>query len=229
MKANIKKWKGISKRYQFWDSKKARKTQRLESEIIIKWLKNKGCSSYSILEIGCGNGYLGKQIISYFLKSMVNFKYNFTDIIPENLEKTKENLDYLKTNKGVKLSILDVFLIDKVLAKDSQDIIISTGFTAAATYKQAVPKVAKVLKPGGVLICDFINHFSLPVFLSEFPKILTRLVCLKNNALDPLSKRYHLGKFGIKEYFGLYNLNLEVIKPIGWGKNPLIAMFIKRQ
>ena len=227
MKGDVSKWRAISKKLKYWDTEKARKIQELESRKIIQWLLELELSKYHILEIGCGNGYLGYLIISALRKHKIPFSYQFTDLLSECLDKAKVNLKELSTLPEIIFNKLDVFSIDKSLGAESQEIIISTGFSSAATYKDAVPKVAKVLKPKGILICDFVNNLSLPIFLKGWQRSIQRMRLVGTNAQDSDSKYYHFGKRGIKEYFELYNLELIKLISIGWMKNPLLAMFRK--
>ena len=115
------------------------------------------------MEIGCGNGLLGKLIIKDLVKQKKDFSYCFTDLVTDCLKKTEKNVGKFSKLVQVSFKQLDVYQADKQLGKETQQVIISTGFAAAATYKQAVPKVTKTLRKRGVLIADFINHFSPPI------------------------------------------------------------------
>lgn len=227
MKGNISEWKAISERLKYWNTEKARKIQSLESQKIVQWLIDLKLSRYQILELGCGSGYLGYLIISAFHESNRTFSYCFTDLLSECLNRARRNLKEYSNLPGIFFEKMDVFTIDKCLKPESQEIIISTGFAAAASYKQAVPKVAKILKPGGILICDFVNHFSLSIFLKEFPRSFRRMRSVRIDAQDPYSKLYHFGRKGIKEYFEKYDLELVKLAHVGWMRNPLLAMFKK--
>ncbi|MFA6527988.1 MAG: methyltransferase domain-containing protein [Candidatus Gracilibacteria bacterium] len=222
-------WGKISEQNDHWNSNKAKKIQEKESQVIIKWLKDLNLLNYNILEVGCGNGYVGLKISDYFLKEGIKFEYYLTDLIPNCLEKAKENFADLTSRGSVKFGILDVYKIDKILGAQTQEIIISTGFASAATYKDAVPVVSRSLKKGGVLICDFINNFSPVLFLSNIPRSISRIINNKKYAKDVNSKYYHFGKIGIKEYFRKYDLELVDMKYIGVLKNPIVAIFKKRR
>ena len=228
MRGDISKWRAISKKFKYWDTEKARKIQRRESQKIIQWLLDLRLSKYQILEVGCGNGYLGSLIISVLHKHKLVVTYQFTDLVEECLKKTEKQLGKLLNRRGISIKKLDVYLIDKILGPESQEIIISTGFAAAATYKQAVPRVAKALKPEGILICDFVNHLSLPIFMMNFWKFIHRIKVVKNGISASCSNSYHFGKAGIREYYSLHDLELKKISTIGWMKNPLLAMFQKK-
>ena len=228
MQNEQQKWEKASRENNYWDSAKARKIQKAESKIIIKFLKKLKLQKYNILEIGCGNGYVGHEIIKWLLKENLDFTYHFTDLLPSCLEKTKKNLLDLNIADKIKYSTLDVYKADKIFGSHTQDIVVSTGFASAASYKNAIPIVSKILKPNGILISDFINHLSPWVFLPNIGKFKSRLFSCKKHAKDPNSKYYHFGRLGLKEYFENHDLQLLKIKTVRPQRNPLIAMFKKR-
>jgi len=229
IRIKMQDWGKISEQNSHWNSNKARKIQEKEARIIIKWLRDLKLLNYNILEVGCGNGYVGLKISDYFLKEKIEFKYYLTDLIPNCIEKTKENFANLKAHEPVRFGVLDVYKMDKTLGPKTQEIIISTGFASAATYKNAVPIVSNSLKKGGVLICDFVNNFSPILFLSNIPRSISRIINNKKYAKDVNSKYYHFGKIGIKEYFQKYDLKLIDMKYIGVLKNPIVAIFKKNR
>lgn len=228
MQGDLSKWLKIGQELNYWDSQKAKAIQQKEAEIISHWLKGLNLPSLDILEVGCGNGFLGKLIIQDLIKQKKKFSYCFTDLIPECLNKTKVTLGRFGKLPQVSCEQLDVYQIDKKLEKESQQIIISTGFAAAATYKQAVPKVARVLQRGGILICDFVNHFSPAVWLPQPLSVVKLLLKFRKESQDPAGKRYHIGRIGIKECFKKFGLTIGDMTSVGWRRNPLLVLFTKQ-
>jgi ubiquinone/menaquinone biosynthesis C-methylase UbiE len=226
MKSNRKIWKENLKIYNYWDDQKARKTQKLEADRIWKWLKNSKFKNFNILEIGCGNGYLAQVLISKLLENNKKFKYLLTDLISECLKYSEKKCSFT-SNKNVSFGQLDVYKISKKYKRDSQQIIISTGFASAASYKKAVPEISKVLKKNGILICDFINHLSPLVFLPSLLKSPISLIRKINSINNPSSKNYHFGIVGIEKYFLKHNLKLIKVKYIGLMDNPILILFKK--
>jgi len=222
--ANYQKWQKQTEIHQIWDNPKARKIQHLEALQIIQWLKQRQLNSGTFLEIGCGNGLVGKLIVDYLQRSKLDFSYEFTDLITACLSKAKQQFGS-KLPDQARFTQLDVYKLDEYLPTFSQDVVISTGFASAATYKQAVPGVARVIKPGGILIADFINHFSLPVILTNSYGVIQVFRKYRQTS----SKYYHCGIIGIKDYFNLFGLHLQVIKGIGWLNNPLLVLAIFRK
>ena|SRR3989339_27056 len=227
MHSELKKWEETSKENQYWDSVKMRKIQEKEAKLMIKWLKKLNRGNYRITEVGCGNGYLGLKICEFLTEENKEFSYCLTDLVPECIEKAKKTFADFNKKEDVDFKQLNVYEIDKLLGANSQDIMISTGFASAATYKDAVPAVARSLKKDGILICDFINHFSPGVFLRNIPKSISRLTRNKKYANDANSKYYHFGRIGIGAYFERYDLELLEIKHVGLLHNPIVAIFKK--
>lgn len=219
------KWGLAFEKHKQWNGSRARKIQKKEAEIIIKWLKDLDLPRYQILEIGCGNGYLGEIIIKELLKEKIQFTYHFTDLLPQCINLTRKNLEYISIKNNVEFNTLNVYEADKVLGKNSQNIIISTGFASAATYQEAVPIVSSILKKNGILICDFVNHLSPFLFITQLPHSIFRLFKYLKNGND--GNPYHFGKLGVNRYFKLNGLRMMDKKSISYKRNPLICMFKK--
>jgi SAM-dependent methyltransferase len=190
--------------------------------VILEWLLALNYDSYSILEIGCGTGYLGKLIIEGLLKSNKAVEYEFSDLLPECIRLSKEMVKELESKTcRIRFRVLDVYEIEEKLMPGSQSIILSTGFASAATYVNAVPKVAQVLDKNGVLICDFVNNFSpllflnLPLFFRNFLGFLWK------------KKPYFFGKLGLKSYFGSHQLEIVRSQTLNWKRNPILMQFKK--
>jgi len=80
-------------------------------------------------------------------------------------------------------------------------VIVSFGYVSAATYKGVQGEVARVLKPGGLLICDFINYLSL-YKIASLRRGWGKLVREEGKHYNTITKR------GIRDYFSRYNLEL---------------------
>ncbi len=199
------KWVENYYKHNYWNSSKSRGVQEKESQVIINWLLALKRQHYNILEVGCGNGYVGALISQALQNNGLSVNYHATDLIPECIEQTKKEFSLHHVDKGALFSTVDVYTIDKQLGKETQEIIISTGFVSAATYKEAVPKIFRVLKPGGILICDFVNHLSPFVLLSCFPSMISSLPHRFRQIHNSKSDTYHVGSVGIKEYFMQHN------------------------
>ncbi|HEX9608833.1 MAG TPA: methyltransferase domain-containing protein [Candidatus Paceibacterota bacterium] len=217
------KWKASFERFSGWNTLKQRRVQKREAQVIAAWLLSLRLPRYDILEVGCGNGHLGRIIADTLAAQRVSFSYHFSDLLPACIAKAKEEMRSAPYSEYVSFSVLDVYRADKVLGERSQSVIISTGFASAATYRDAVPAIARALKEDGVLICDFVNHLSPFVFLSQ-PFASVRALRRYINGVEG----YHFGIHGIRRYFGSNGLGMVRSGVLRWRQNPLLCMFQKR-
>ena len=166
---DVKKWKSDFIRRNRWNDTKQRRVQELEAAVVLRWLLDFKLDQYNILEVGCGNGHFGSIVATGLLNKGKKFSYHFSDLLPECVELAKENTKDISGLADISYSALDLFDFDNNQANSlgPYDVVLSTGFVSAATYKDAVPLVSNLLKPGGVLIADFVNHLSPVIFLSQ--------------------------------------------------------------
>jgi SAM-dependent methyltransferase len=223
MQGDISKWREAFDRFGSWDTSRQRKVQEREARVILGWLLDLKRDRYDILEIGCGNGRVGECIAQGLLDRKIDFSYCFSDLLPESVERARSNLARFPELDKLSFRILDIFEAEETLGKESQRIIVSTGFVSAATQRLAIPVAASLLERGGVLIGDFINHFSPAVFLSRpVSSIMGVWKYIKGTG-----KSYHLGIFGVRSAFGAVGLTLERSRTIRLRRNPIICMFRK--
>lgn len=92
------------------------------------------------------------------------------------------------------------------------DVILSFGRACAASYKTVAPEVARITKPGGLVIMDFINHRSLYDLLRRrnWKRLLTHKKLLAEN-----EKYYHFGRTGIAEFYAQYGLRMLELSYLG--------------
>lgn len=223
MQGDISKWRDAFDRFGSWDTDRQRKVQEREARVILAWLLDLKRDRYDIFEVGCGNGRVGEYIAQGLLDREIDFSYCFSDLLPESVERARSNLARFAAPQKLSFRVLDIFEAETVLGKASRQIIVSTGFVSAATQRSAIPIVASVLRDGGILIADFINHFS-PVIL--FSRPLASFVGIWRH-IKRTGKSYHLGIFGIKQAFEAAGLILERSKAIRLRRNPIICMFRK--
>lgn len=222
-RGDVYKWRDAFAHFDAWDTPRQRKVQEQEARVITRWLIDLRLPRYDILEIGSGNGRVGKTVSKELLERGVDFSYCFSDLLPECVEKSRDTMKDFTEPHRLSFMVLDATEANRVLGERSQTIIISTGFVSAATSKHTLPSIAKTLKNDGVLIVDFINHFSPLVFLSQPIRSLQRAWNYTRNK----GKSYHLGSFGIKEFFVAHGLLRVRHRAIRLRMNPLLYMFRK--
>lgn len=144
-----------------------------------------------LLDVGCGFGE-----IDALLAQKTDLEIICCDISDRCIERARENARNANVALRVKVERGDVY---KLHYPDNEfDIVTSFGYSSAATYRGAQEEIARVLKPNGFLICDFINALSMYKFIGAIRK-LRRME--KGNA-----KEYNfITTKGIQEYFRGYN------------------------
>jgi len=145
-----RKWEGVAKRYKIDNTRLA--TFQLTVKNVLKLLKNK--KEGLAIDIGCGFGS-----IDVLLAQNTDFKIIAMDISDTALEAAKKNVMHFSQEERIKVEKGDVYNLS--YPDNYFDVIFSFGYVSAATYPSARNEVYRVLKPGGLLICDFINHVSL--------------------------------------------------------------------
>jgi ubiquinone/menaquinone biosynthesis C-methylase UbiE len=144
------KWEEVAKKYKVDNSRIA--TFKLTIQNVLRLLKNK--KEGLALDVGCGFGY-----IDILLAKNTNFRIIAIDISDIALEAARKTVQREGFEHRIKVERGDIYNLD--YPDNYFDIIFSFGYASAATYPNARKEVCRVLKPGGILICDFINHRSL--------------------------------------------------------------------
>jgi len=160
-------------------------TYELTVQNVLKLLGHK--KEGRVLDIGCGNG-----IIDIMLANQTNFKITGCDISDVALNEAKKNAE--KERATIIFEKQDVFKLD--YPDNYFDVVFSFGYASTASFRGAQERIYRILKPGGLLILDFVNHLSLYKVL-RFRKNLIRFRVYKNEK----TKYYHFGGLGIREYF----------------------------
>jgi SAM-dependent methyltransferase len=98
--------------------------------------------------------------------------------------------------------------------ENSFDVVISFGRAWVASYKGVAPEVARVTKPGGMVIMDFINDLSAYELFLQNWRFVKRLLWYLGIA--PGGDKYHdLGCMGIKRSYSRFGLELSCLHYIG--------------
>lgn len=170
-----------------------RATFELTTEHAVKMLGRK--RDGLLLDIGCGFGE-----IDLLLAEQTSFKITGCDISDKCIDGARENVNKAGMENRICIEKGDVYSLK--YQDNYFDVIVSFGYTSAATYKGVQGETARVLKPGGILICDFINYLCLY-------KIM-RLPGRWNKMVREEGKHYNIATVsGIREYFGRFNLRLK--------------------
>jgi ubiquinone/menaquinone biosynthesis C-methylase UbiE len=188
---SYQKWETVAKKYRIDNSKLA--TFELTVDNVLKLLKdkNKGLA----LDVGCGNGLIDIMLVKKTGLQLIGCDISDTMLAMARTNVEKENIDIKFENQDVyNLTYPDNYF----------NVVFSFGYASAATYPNARKEVYRVLKPGGLLICDFINHNSLYKLL-----LLPKNIIKGNTTFQELlaiKKEFKLigFKFLSKTYFNTY-------------------------
>jgi ubiquinone/menaquinone biosynthesis C-methylase UbiE len=202
-----KKWEQVSKNYKIDSTREATFSLTINNTLALLGDIKEG----RLLDIGCGFGK-----IDILLAKNSNFNITGCDISDIALESAQNNIREADLDNRIKIEKADVYNLK--YPDNFFDVILSFGYVSAATYRGVQKEVARVLKPGGLLICDFINCLS---FYKFFPT-------LKNFLFK--KKPYFFSLAGIKRRFEKEGLIFEkqvffnTYPPLKFIRNPKIFL-----
>lgn len=119
-----------------------------------------------LLDIGCGFGE-----IDILLAKNTDFEITGFDISKAAIDAAKENVKKAGLEDRIKIEEGDIFNLK--YPDGYFDAAVSFGYVSAATYPGAQKEIARFLKPGGILICDFINCLSFYKFFGSLRRIIS--------------------------------------------------------
>ena len=183
------KWEKYARAVDTTSSSK-RATFELAAQYAVDLLGEK--RSGVLLDIGCGFGE-----IDVLLAQNTNFKIIGCDISKRCIDVAREKVKSYGFEERIKIEEGDVFHL--AYPDNYFDVVVSFGYASAATYKGAQSEVARVLKSGGLLICDFANLLCIYKIMNV-PLRWKRLINEEGKHYNTLTAR------GIEEYFGRYQL-----------------------
>ena len=196
-------WDDYWKKFRIDNTKRA--TYELAVENTLKLLKRSlgpDClhRELRVLDVGCGYGD-----IDILLAQKTNFHITATDISSKAIKRAREQIFAVGLEHQISLVQGDIY--NTGFKSNSFDVVISYGYASAASYKGVQTEVHRVLVPGGLAIIDFRN-LSLYQMLFSSRQFIRSYKRWKNK--EP--KIYHWGRFGIKEHFSQYGLELQTIR-----------------
>ena len=204
------KWEVKNQGYKSNSSREANFVLAVKNTI--KLLKNKRRGR--ALDIGCGFGE-----IDILLAKNTDFQIVGCDISEGAIKTAKENVIKAKLENRIQIEENDVYKLK--YPDESFDVVLSFGYVSAATYPEVQKEVARVLKPGGILICDFINCLSFYKLFNTIGRILKKKI------------PYYVSSAGIRREFKKAGLVLKdqrlfnTYPPVALGWNPKIFILFE--
>lgn len=188
---SCQKWEVVAKKYEVDNSKLT--TFELTVDNVLKLLKDKKIGL--ALDIGCGNGLIDIMLVKKTGFQLIGCDISDTMLKMARANAKKENIDIKFENQNA---------YNLTYPDNNFDVVFSFGYVSAATYPNARKEVYRILKPGGLLICDFINHKSLyKLFL--LPKNIIKRNTTFQQLLAIKKEFKSIGfKFLSKIYFNTY-------------------------
>ena len=162
-KERKQKWEEKSKKYKSTSSREATFILTVKNTLKLLGNKRKG----RLLDLGCGFGE-----IDILLAQNTGFNITSCDISETAIKTAQKNIEKAGLAHRIKIEEGDVYNL-KYPSK-SFDVVLSFGYVSAATYPGVQKEVARVLKPGGVLICDFINCLSFYKLFNTFKRVFKK-------------------------------------------------------
>lgn len=182
-KQRQQKWERKQADYKVNSARQATLVLTLKKTLELLGDKRRG----RLLDIGCGFGEL-----AILLAKNTDFEIIGFDISKTSVEAARANIKKAGLEGRIKIEEGDVYNLN--YPDDYFDAAVSFGYVSAATYPGAQKDVARVLKPEGILICDFINCLSLYKIFGSFKRAV--------NGNSP----YYISLSGIKQKFAKESL-----------------------
>lgn len=161
-----------------------------------------GKGKLCILDLGCGRGDIARLLYSFLSQSGYNVRIIGVDISAKALyifcESNAHNLCAVLGDAS-RLPFRDEIF----------DVVVSFGYASVASYmvSEIQREIHRILKPTGILICDFRNILSLYFVLLKPHWIFKHF----RRFLGFEKPSYHFGTLGIKRYFAQFHLNLRKV------------------
>jgi SAM-dependent methyltransferase len=152
-----------------------------------------------VLDLGCGHGDLTPLLLADSRLEIVAL-----DLSAKALGQFRARLGEQLPDR---LTLARASVYELPFADGAFDAVVSFGYASAASYAGAEHEVARVLRPGGVAVVDFVSP-SLYRWLAA-PQATFRWL---QRYRDPQQEQYHFGRRGLREHFGPAGLHLEAIR-----------------
>jgi len=207
-KRRKEKWEAKNREYRANSTREATFILIVRNALELLGDKRKG----RLLDIGCGFGE-----IDILLAQNTEFDIVGFDISENAIWEARDNIKRAGLDNRIKIEEGDIYKLN--YPDESFDVAVSFGYVSAATYPGVQREVARVLKPGGILICDFINRLSFYKFFFTLKRIIEKKKIPRDISLAGILREFE--KEGLifinQRFFNTY-------PPLDLGLNPKIFL-----
>ncbi|MCC7372951.1 MAG: class I SAM-dependent methyltransferase [Chloroflexi bacterium] len=151
-----------------------------------------------VLDLGCGHGDLTPLLLNESRLEIVAVDLSAAALGQFRARQAGRLPDRLRLTRA---SVYELPFADAAF-----DVVVSFGYASAASYAGAESEVARVLRPGGLAIIDFVSP-SLYRWVAA-PRATARWL---QRYRDPSQEQYHFGRLGLREHFAPARLHLEAV------------------
>ncbi len=152
-----------------------------------------------VLDLGCGHGDLTPLLLAEPRLEIVAL-----DLSAAALGQFRQRLG---GSLPERLTLARASVYELPFADGAFDAVVSFGYASAASYDGAEREVARVLRPGGLAVIDFVSP-SLYRWLAA-PRPTWQWL---QRYRDPAQAQYHFGRRGLARHFGPAGLRLEAVR-----------------
>ena len=128
-----------------WSNFKYYAIEQQSLDLMQRWLRER-CQGAAVLDYCCGNGEESLYVAKHGARKVIGI-----DISDVSIQNCRESAEAAGVSDRVEFKTMDAEALD--FPDDSFDLIMEYGVLHHLDLDRAMPELARVLKPGGVMVC----------------------------------------------------------------------------